>query len=218
MIIDFHTHSKREKDDILEVVSIHPNRKKPCNWYTIGYHPWWIGGQLSDEELDVLKDKLENDEYCLGLGECGLDKLKGVSLQAQEIAFIQQIELANELNAPVIVHCVRVYDTLLKLHKKYAKTPWVVHGYRRNKTLAKSILDKGIYLSVAPSDYMQPTFIEMLEQLPMTQFFIETDSDTSMKISDRYKLLASIKKLDICELEEQILTNFKTFFGWKYRG
>jgi TatD DNase family protein len=218
LLIDLHTHSKRETDDILEVVSIHPNRNTPWDWYTLGFHPWWVDNILTDIELNYLKDKLINDKFCLGLGECGLDKLKGGDLKLQEAVFQQQIELANELNAPMIIHCVRVYDTVLKLHKKMAKTPWVVHGYRRHSILAKSILDQGIYLSVAPSKKMTPKFMKTLENLPLDQFFIETDSETSRNILERYEIFAAIRQLDLTTLETQLHENFKTFFKWKYLG
>jgi TatD DNase family protein len=218
MLIDFHTHSKRETDEILEVVSIHRHRKEPSNWYTVGFHPWWVDGILSDLELDFLKEKLENDVFCLALGECGLDKLKGVDLRMQEAIFTQQIELANALNAPVIVHCVRVYDSVLKLHRRLAKTPWAIHGYRRHSILAKSILNQGIYLSVAPSEKMADSFVETLKNLPLDKFFIETDSDTSMNIRQRYELFANIRAMKTSDLESQLFNNFKTFFEWKFPG
>lgn len=218
MLIDFHTHSKRETSDILEVVSVHHQQKKHCDWYTIGFHPWWVEGLLSDVELDFLKEKLVNDAFCLALGECGLDKLKGVDLQRQEAIFTQQIEVANALNAPVIVHCVRSYDTVLKLHRQLAKTPWAVHGYRRHSILAKSIVEQGIYLSVAPSEKMADSFVETLKILPLDRFFIETDSDTSMNIRQRYELFSDIRKMEREDLEIQLLNNFKTFFEWKFRG
>ena len=218
MLIDFHTHSEREGDDILEVISIDPSRPRVAQWYTIGYHPWWIDGILSDAQLDVLKNSLEHDPHCLALGECGLDKLKGIDLKTQEKIFIQQIELANAMGAPMIIHCVRVYDTVLKLHRKMATTPWVVHGYRRHPILAKSIVERGIYLSIAPSQRMAASFVETLKWLPEDRFFVETDSETSMNIKQRYELLASIRNMDICKLENQMVENFKSFFAWKPLG
>jgi TatD DNase family protein len=218
MLIDFHTHSKREKNDIIEVVSIHPQRKQPSDWYTIGFHPWWTDQLLTDKELDDLRTKLEQDVFCLGLGECGLDKLKGTDLKQQERIFTQQIELANEIHAPLIVHCVRVYDTVLKLHQRLAKTPWVVHGYLRHAILAKSIIDQGIYLSVAPSKKMAVSFEATLKYLPLDRFFIETDSDTSLNIKERYARFSDIRGIDINTLENQLFNNFKTFFQWKYLG
>ncbi len=218
MLIDFHTHSKRETDDTLEVVSIHKDKKEPWDWYTVGFHPWWSPRILTDAELDFLKEKLESDSFCLGLGECGLDKLKGVDLQLQEAIFRQQIELANALNAPLIVHCVRVYDSVLKLHRLLAKTPWVVHGYKRHQILARSIIEQGIYLSVAPDENMAVSFVDTLRYLPIDRFFIETDSDTKLNIRQRYELLSTIRKMEMNVLEQELFNNFKTFFQWKYLG
>lgn len=53
------------------------------------------------------------------VGEIGLDKLKGPSKQAQQQAFIAQLELASRYNRPVSVHCVRQYGLLLSLLSQY---------------------------------------------------------------------------------------------------
>ena len=215
-IIDFHTHSKRESDHIIEVISIHPGRKEPDTWHTLGYHPWWTTQLLTDTQLELLAHQYQAHPKCLGIGECGLDKLKGVELPIQEAIFCQHIELANQLKAPLIVHCVRTYDRLLLLHKKKATTPWVIHGYLRNHTLAQTLLQAGFYLSVAPAAQITPVFKETLKHLPLHQFFLETDSDTSLNISQRYAIFAALREMEQQALQEQLFQNFKTFFAWKY--
>jgi TatD DNase family protein len=215
-IIDFHTHSKREINNIVEVISVHPGLKETDTWHTMGYHPWWTTQPLTDEALDVLYQQYKIQPNCLGIGECGLDKLKGVALNIQEVIFQQHIELANQLHAPLIVHCVRAYDRLLILHKKFAKTPWVIHGYMRNFTLAQTLLQAGIYLSVAPAAQLTSVFKETLHHLPLEKTFLETDSETSLNISQRYAIFAALRQIELPELQEQLFSNFKTFFAWKY--
>jgi TatD DNase family protein len=216
MYIDFHTHKPLSdgQDSILEVISMHGQIKYENTFFTIGYHPWWSFDILNEVQVEVIKTALQN-KYCLGIGECGLDKLKGADASIQEALFLQHIHLANELDVPLIIHCVRQYDQVLKLRKKYGNTPWVIHGYRRNNQLAKSLIDQGIKLSVAPFAQMNQSFAECLQFLPCDAFFIETDSDYSHTIKERYTMMAEIKKMNIFDLQNQMIENFTNFFKWK---
>ncbi len=193
---------------------MHSNIKYENEYFTIGNHPWWTENLLDEEQCLSMENHLENN-FCLGIGECGLDKLKGASKEIQEEVFLQHINLANKNEVPLIVHCVRQYDQVITFKKKYGKTPWVIHGFRRNFHLAKSLIDNGIMVSVSPMNYMNASFIEMLEYLPMDSFFIETDSEYSLNIKERYGIITELKKIDTFELQNQMIKNFRTFFKWK---
>jgi TatD DNase family protein len=216
MYIDFHTHKPLHsfQKDCLEVISMHSHVKYENVYYTFGHHPWWTTEILTDDQLSFMKATL-SDKWCLGIGECGLDKLKGGDKQLQEAVFLQHILLANEMNVPLIIHCVRQYDQVLSFRKKYGHTDWVIHGFRRNQLLAKSLLDQGIKLSVAPFINMNPSFEACLQYLPLEAFFIETDSDYSLSISERYSIMAELKKINTFDLQNQMIENFNTFFKWK---
>ena len=141
--------------------------------------------------------------------------MKGATKEIQEEVFYQHIMLANKNNVPLIVHCVRQYDQVLNFKKKYGKTPWVIHGFRRNKQLAKSLIDQGIMLSVSPLRQMNESFVEMLQFLPADNYFLETDSEYSLTIMERYQLMADLKKINLDELKGQMKVNFDRFFRWK---
>lgn len=213
MYIDFHTHKPIFTSDsnVLEIISCHVHRKFDGFLFTVGHHPWWTDGLLNIDDLENLR-RLLADSQCIGLGECGLDKLKGANKEIQEAVFLQQIELANQQNVPLIVHCVRQYDQVIRFKKKYGNTPWVIHGFRRNEILAKSLINEGIKLSISPFEGMNDSFVTMLKSLPNDAYFIETDSDYSLTIIERYALMASIKHLSIADLQEQMEENFKQFF------
>lgn len=216
MYIDFHTHKPIYSTDsnVLEVISMHKTVKYEGEYFTVGHHPWWTNEPLSEADLLNMEILLAN-KYCLGIGECGLDKLKGASKEIQEEVFYQHIILANKHNVPLIVHCVRQYDQVLNLKKKYGKTPWVIHGFRRNQQLAKSLIDQGFMLSVSPFERMNDSFIEMLQFLPAESYFLETDSEYSLTIMERYQLMAELKKVDLEGLKTQMKLNFDGFFGWR---
>ncbi len=215
MYIDFHTHKPlySTNPNVLEVISMHKTVKYENEYFTVGHHPWWTNEALSEADLQQMETILA-DKYCLGIGECGLDKLKGATKEIQEEVFYQHIMLANKNNVPLIVHCVRQYDQVLNFKKKYGKTPWVIHGFRRNQQLAKSLIDQGIMLSVSPLRQMNESFVEMLQFLPADSYFLETDSEYSLTIMERYQLMADLKNIDLEQLKTQMKLNFDGFFDW----
>lgn len=216
MYIDFHTHKPlySKDENVLEVISTHKNIKYESEYFTVGHHPWWTNAALSETDL-LNMEKLLSNKYCLGIGECGLDKLKGASKEIQEEVFYQHIMLANKKDAPLIVHCVRQYDQILNFKKKYGNTLWVIHGFRRNQQLAKSLIDQGIMLSVSPFERMNDSFTAMLQFLPANSYFIETDSEYSLTIVERYQLMAKTKKVDLEALKEVMRLNFDRFLREK---
>ena len=212
--IDFHCHSYRENStDVVEIVSTDPTHNGADFFHTVGYHPWWHPQELNLDEISQLKSHILSSEKCLAVGECGLDALKGASLEIQIENFVKQISLANDLQLPVIVHCVRKYDTLLQLYKKHAKTTWVIHGYKRNTTLAKKIIDLGIRLSVAPHPDMQEPFIECLKSLPYEMIHLETDSNRRTGIRERYEIFASLRGDDVESVKSKMYENTKKLFN-----
>jgi TatD DNase family protein len=218
MIIDFHTHRKRENENIIEVISLHNDQAdREYKYHTVGFHPWWTNDSLTVEQLQFITQKYQFDPDCLGIGECGLDNLKGLDIEKQEEIFYQQITLANQLEAPIIVHCVRAFDRVLRMKKKFGQTPWVVHGFVRNKVLAFQAIDAGLYLSMAPHDRTTVPFMETLKLAPLDRIFLETDSDDSINISERYRIFAALRNLTIEAIEEQLYHNFSKFFEIKWR-
>ena len=216
--IDFHNHSQwHEDNEVLEIVSIHGDQQKDAKFYSYGYHPWWTMENLTQFQLEVMRQKYLTDPACLGLGEFGLDNLKGISVENQEAIFIQQLEIANEVNAPVVIHCVRAFDRLLRIRKEYGKTDWVIHGFVRNKILAKQVLDAGIYISLAPHLENNTTFNETLKFLPLERIFLETDSDFSLQIQSRYAIFAALRNVDVSVLKTIIYNNFAKFYQGKWK-
>jgi TatD DNase family protein len=214
MYIDFHTHRRIMPENGVEIISVHPGKQTPGQLFTAGYHPWWTPEKLSESELMLLLDYSENTGF-LAIGECGLDRLKGPSLDVQIDIFVQQIQLANSLQCPLIIHCVRAFQEVMDLKKQLGKTPWVIHGFVRNKILAGQLLDKGIYLSVAPYLNMPVSFRETVEYLPLDMIFLETDSEYSLSIADRYKIFSDLRHIQIREAEKIFFDNVCRFFTWK---
>lgn len=215
--IDFHCHSMYDQSaDCIEIISCHPGRNTSEGLSTHGYHPWWTHNVLNEDQLNLLRALYQNSQNCLALGECGLDKMLGPEFDIQVKNFESQVHLANQINAPVIIHCVRKFDTLLSIYKNMAKTSWVIHGFKRNVTLLKTLLDCNISISVAPYQNMNISFEEALHYVPTDKVFIETDSDRRLSIKERYKIFSTLRKIPEDSLKLQMNENCKTLFNKKW--
>lgn len=212
--LDFHTHKLRRQNDahITEIVSIHLGNEIAHNLYTIGKHPWFTDSKLSDKEKEALKTHLQQ-ENCLALGEVGLDKLKGASLNIQKDILRNQLIIASELNKPVIIHCVRAFDQLLQVKKEFPTLKkWCIHGYARHAKLAAQLINQGFYLSLMPVVNPSESYIELLRSLPIEKLFLETDSMQNITIEQLYLQASKIIDISVDELKSQLMQNAENFF------
>lgn len=215
LFIDFHTHRARQgqRADVLEIVSSHLGDGKTGELYTLGSHPWWTPGLLSDMQLKAIEDALLHDPHCIALGECGLDKFKGPAMKVQIAVLEQLLDIADRLERSVVIHCVRAYDPLLKTKKQFSRIPhWAIHGYARHDVLAKSLVEQGFYLSISPDRSAHPGLLAAVRSLPLDRLFLETDSAPAQDIINVYNFTAELRGMDITELKAGIAENCKTFF------
>ena len=106
---DVHTHTAKPNG----IVNCYPEAEIPESYFSIGIHPWYISDL--NEQLHLLEEKAKHNN-CLAIGECGLDSFSEVDIKLQKIAFRQQIQLANQLKKPLIIHLVIAIFTLFLLH------------------------------------------------------------------------------------------------------
>jgi Tat protein secretion system quality control protein TatD with DNase activity len=62
---------------------------------------------------------------------------------------------------------------------------------------------------------MNTSFKEMLEYIPLEGFFLETDSEYSLNIEERYAIMAHLKNTEINYLQAIMIQNLTDFFEWK---
>jgi TatD DNase family protein len=210
--LDIHTHKSTEKPGITSVQSLSltndiflamPKKKL----ISIGLHPWYAKLDQLELEMKYLRvlAKQSNVKF---IGECGLDKLKGEPLVNQIVILKKQIELAEELNKPLILHCVKAFDELIALKKELnIKVPIIIHGFNKNKELGEQLLAKGFWLSFGEAVLNKKSSLVKLIQ-KTDNFFLETD-DSGNSIEEIYHAVAYLKKCTINELKARIFANFK---------
>ena len=178
-------------------------------YHSRGIHPWYVEENYSTK-LNALKSDLKHP-FCLSLGEIGLDKLCSVDLKTQRKAFIQQIELSEKYQLPIIIHCVRANNELIEIKKEIKPTQqWIWHGFNKVNVL-QQILENEIIPSFGEVIlHNEPLSIE-LANLESNQFLLETDTST-LSIETIFKTVAELRNQSINSLQKEQITNFERIF------
>ncbi|MEW5846625.1 MAG: TatD family hydrolase [Bacteroidota bacterium] len=217
-LINFHTHKPQFSANSICIVPFevedYATIKSNINYSTIGIHPW------NTEHSDVLSwiEKLKtiaNQDKIIGIGEIGLDRLKGAPLVRQIRIFESQLDIAAECNKPVIIHCVRCWVEVIAIlsKAKYQKIPKAIHGFRAKPEVAKQLVDNNFYLSFGSAlTHSSPELAEALTLVPKNRLFLETD-DTETPIFEVYDAAADILDTTVEELVTITNQNLVSFFG-----
>ena len=226
---------------------------------TIGLHPTHTSSSFADnDELGVYSKefsthgevfdkenyrKLFREGQVVAIGECGLDyfHIKDGEKEKQKDAFIKQIELANELNIPLMLHLrnseedlsASAYQDALEILKKYSKVKGVVHFFAGELKDALDFVDFGYYISFAgvityPSKKNNPRNInvdEIIKKVPLDMIMADTDSPYVAPVPNRGKRnepanvkdivakIAEVKGLPLEEIAPQIVKNARKLFN-----
>lgn len=178
---------------------------------SMGLHPWYLTeGQLEKNLGDL--EAAASQSGVMAIGECGLDRVCDTPMPLQEKAFRCQLSLAEGLRKPVIVHCVRAYEDVLRiLREERVSIPVIFHGFRRDAALAGRILASGHRLSFG-RHLSQPKVAEVFRSIPPERVFLETD-DTEASIADVYALAAVATGFDLPALADGLWAHAVSVFG-----
>jgi TatD DNase family protein len=180
-------------------------------FYSAGLHPWYITAATCQQQLNQL-EKIATQKNIAAIGECGLDKICPTDFALQQTAFTAQIQLANKINKPLVIHCVKAFDEVLHLlQQQQNKVPVIFHGFNKSAVLAQQLIHKGSYLSFGKA-LQQPRMQAVLKLLPVNKIFLETD-DAAVSIEEIYYLAAQALQIDINALSLQLQKNANAVFG-----
>lgn len=145
---------------------------------TVGISPNDIEN-LSSSEIDKIRALAKNDKV-VAIGEIGLDYYwHKENKESQQEFFVKQIELADELELPIVIHCRdAVMDTLEILkHRTNPKKRGIFHCCMLNKELIKEAVKLGFYISFSGNiTFKNAKPQEAIAEVPLDKILIETDS------------------------------------------
>ena len=204
---NIHTHSLIHPET--EILSLSPEAcpiPPSAIQASVGIHPW----ELTEENASMLWKRLQEqitDSRIVAIGECGLDKLKGPSLELQTALFKQEALLAEERSLPLIMHCVKAYNELIHLKKEIRPNKaWFIHGFRGKEALATDSIRHGFYLSIG-AHFQENT----IKAIPLDRLFIETD-ESKESIGSIYQRIAETQGISLQKLTASINKNVREVF------
>ena len=207
---NIHSHHSAESGvvSIKNIHSLKTTLSQP-EYISIGIHPWHINEKKLNEEIDIIQKNAQNKNV-LAIGECGLDKLIDTELSIQENIFKVQLEIAQQVQKPIIVHCVKAFDSLVRIKKAMnVNIPMIVHGFNNNEQIAKELIKNGFYLSFGKALLQENSNATKAIQLSsIDSIFLETD-DADFDIAELYQKAAEIKEIPVEKLQEQISKNLE---------
>lgn len=186
--------------------------------------------------------ELAKRKKVVAIGECGYDyyRLESDTKEVQEAAFIAQIELANELNLPLMIHTRdvkgneasaaasagvgNVYDDTYATLKQYAKVPFNVHFYAGTWEQAKKFIEIGGTISFTGVITFAKDYEEVVRSTPLEKLHAETDCPYVAPVPHRgkrcepwmvrevYKKIAEIKELDEEVVRAQLVANTRELY------
>jgi len=254
MIIDTHTHldDERYNDDLDEVIkrakeqgvkkfiipgadpktlpkAVEIAQKYDDVYFAVGVHPY----DAKNYDRAYLEQFITHPK-CVAVGECGLDYYRLPESQEeiekekalQKEVFIDQIDLANSYNKPLIVHIREANKDSFDILQEYAKTAGVLHCFNASEMLL-DLAKKDFYFGIGGVLTFKNAkkLVEVLPKIPDDKLLLETDSPYLTPHPYRGKRnepayttlvlekMAQLKGMDKKELEKIILENTYRLFA-----
>lgn len=187
LYIDIHTHHSTSR---------HPSPQG------VGIHPWCAQIATLDEEAM---------RSATLIGEIGLDFACDVDRMAQERVFREQLSIAERWQKPVVLHCVRAFEPMMKILGEYRLVAVIFHGFTGSRQQAERAVARGYYLSFGEGAFRSPRTVEAMKSVPIDNLFAETD-ESDVAIESIYDRIAHERGISIEELQEKIEANYNKIF------
>ena len=192
---------------MLPYVNIHTHRPtgSGIELRTAGVHPW----DAATQDAATLGQRLGGAQ---AVGETGLDFVRGADRAAQLSALRTQLRLARERGLPVVLHCVRAFEPLMRELAASEPRAVIFHGFIGSPEQARRALEKGYYLSFGVRTFSSPKTMEALRETPPGQLFLETD-DSDTGIEEVYAHAAAVRGTTVEALKRATTENYERIFA-----
>lgn len=212
-------------DSVTEVVEM--VQSYPFMYAAVGLHPDEVG-DLDDERFEFLRAQCQKEKV-VAVGEIGLDYYwDNESHDIQKKWFVRQLELARELDLPVIIHSRDAAEDTLKIMKEYAQgLRGVIHCFSYSKELAEEYVKMGFHIGIGGVVTFKngKKLKEVADVVPLERILLETDCpylapepyrgkrNSSIYIPHIAQAIADIKGITYEEVVAQTEQNAKELFG-----
>lgn len=219
--------------------------QKYNNMYAaIGLHPIhttteFVKIKEDPEEGSILGEVFNKEEYkklinkkVVAIGEIGLDyyyrpktnkKIEEFKNRQKEV-FIKQLEMAKELNLPVIIHCRMAHKDMIDILRQYSGIKGVMHCFTGTLAEMEEYINMGLYIGLNGIIF-KLNLDEVVKEAPLEKILIETDcpyltppqegNERNEPVFVKYvaEKIAQIKETSFEEVAKITTQNAKNLFG-----
>lgn len=207
--IDIHTHKLYDDKQVISVLNIgFKNQLIPNQLFSFGIHPWDTTMD-PDKTLHLLEEYFHQKKMRI-IGETGLDKLHGPDYELQKKVFEIHLSIAEKYRLPIIIHCVKSYNEILKILETAAFIPKIIfHGFDKKLSVAKEIHKRGYSISIGEALFKKPEIMkELLQTIPHHFIFFETD-ESNYTIQEIYSQASLLSGHSIEYWKKSVYSNFQ---------
>jgi TatD DNase family protein len=195
----------------------------------LGIHPEYANF-IDEAFIEKLKQLCKNPKI-VAIGEIGLDYYweENPPRDIQKQAFRKQMQLARELNLPVVIHDREAHQDTLEIMKEFSDVKGVVHCFSGSVEFARECLKLGYYIGITGVVTFKNAKVikEVVKAVPIEKLLVETDcpymaptpfrgkrnqSDYIIHIIDE---IAALKNITTQEVENEMVKNTKNLLNLK---
>jgi len=196
---------------------------------SVGFHPHDAAELTEDLEQKIRKLALE-EKKLIAIGETGLDyHYMYSSADVQQQVFSKQLQLAVELNLPVIMHSREAETDTLNILQEIPVPPLgVAHSFTSSFEMAKTLIEMGWYIGINGIVTFKNAedLREVVSWLPLDRLLLETDSPFLAPTPFRGKpnkpahipaiatFVAELRGISLEQLSEQTSANAQRLFNF----
>lgn len=198
----------------------------PFVYASVGVHPY-DAEEMTEADLEELR-QLAASPKVVALGEIGLDyHWEECRREEQKYWFSRQMELAGELDLPVIIHDRDAHADTLSVLRQFPKVKGIMHCYSGSAEMAKEVLELGYYISFSGTvTYKNARKVaEAALIVPDDRILIETDSpylspdgyrgkrNEPKRVEVTCRKLAELRGVSFEEMAALTMENGKRIYG-----
>ena len=202
-----------------------------CVYATCGVHPEEANSFNKNTLIEL--EELAKNSKVVAIGEIGLDYYhEFASRELQKEIFVKQIELANKLNLPIVIHSREATGDLMEILR--ARLPLLkngvcIHCFNMSLEILKEIMGYGFYISIGGLVTFKnaKNVIDIVRECDITKLMLETDSPYLAPVPFRGTVnepknvvisaakMAEIRGISLDEFDNITTHNTKQFFRIK---
>ncbi|ONI38066.1 hydrolase TatD [Candidatus Epulonipiscium fishelsonii] len=192
---------------------------------SVGVHPHYVG-KMTDKDILTLENLAKNKKV-KAIGEIGLDyHYDNSPRDLQQKWFKAQLELAQKINLPIIIHSREASQETFDIIEKSEVRDGVIHCFSGSSELAKEYIKLGFYIGIGGSLTFKNArkTVEVVEEIPLDKIVIETDCpylspmphrgerNQSLYLTYVIDKIAEIKNIDTTLVSDVTFNNAKELY------